>query len=167
MLHSMTLGNIICKKVFKFDASSFDLSIKKTVNAINYFKQKSLYPIKAIGIGIPGVVLHNNVIVSIPSIPSWEGVNIKEILSQKIGHKIFLENDVKLATIGCYYNQFKDFIDSMVYIYIGKGLGSGIIYDGKLLKGFNSFAGEIAYLPVNGTNTFEEELKIRIKKMLA
>ena len=55
--------------------------------------------ISAIGLGIPGVVRDDGVISQIPSIPSWDGIQIEKRMAQRYSVPIFVENDVKLMTI--------------------------------------------------------------------
>lgn len=101
--------------------------------------------VKAIGIGIPGVVLTSGEIVSIPSFPPWEGINLQSILEDRYHLPVFVENDVKLMTIG-YYTKNMKALDNIVFFYIGSGIGAGVIINGQLYKGNSSFAGEFGYM---------------------
>jgi len=105
--------------------------------------------VKAIGVGIPGVVLSGGEIVSIPSIPSFEGANLQNMLEEHYHLPVFVENDVKLMTIGYYTKNMKK-LDNIVFFYIGSGIGAGIIINGQLYKGNSSFAGEFGYMPSEG-----------------
>ncbi len=100
----------------------------------------------------PGVVKSDKRITNISAIPGWTNLKLEEVVSEKYQIPVFVENDVKLTTVG-YYHTFgqkhdhpKEPCHDMVYIYIGKGIGSGIIINGSLHKGFSSFAGEFGYL---------------------
>jgi len=116
---------------------------------INTLKDKSRNEIKAIGIGVPGVVKDNNVISSIPNIPELEGINLKKLVEDAFEIPTFIENDIKLTTVGYYHQNLKKKYNDMIYIYFGVGLGSGIILNRKLHKGFTSFAGELGYMAVS------------------
>lgn len=101
--------------------------------------------VKAIGIGIPGVVLNSGEIFSIPSIPLFEGANLQKLLEERYHLPVFVENDVKLMTIGYYTKNMKK-LDNIVFIYVGSGIGAGLIINGQLYKGNSSFAGEFGYM---------------------
>jgi len=142
------IGEITYKNTIPVDTSTKDAALKSTSEAIDDLMSHAKGEVKAIGIGVPGVVKANNTISNIPSIPDWEGINLKEIMEEKYQIRTFVENDVKLTTVGFYHNELKQQYSSMAYIFIGKGIGSGIIIDKKLYKGFSSFAGELGYMIV-------------------
>lgn len=102
--------------------------------------------VKAIGVGIPGIVMGNDEIAAIPSLPQFEGLNLKKKLEERYGLPVFIENDVKLMTVG-YHSQRMSHLDNMVFLYIGSGIGGGILINGQLYKGNTSFAGEFGYIP--------------------
>ncbi|WP_027624326.1 ROK family protein [Clostridium lundense] len=135
-----------CKMPIKLDTKQ--LALEDTFKAIDYLIDicEKKHEIKAVGIGVPGVVNGEGYVSNIPNIPEWEGINLKEILENKYDMPIFVENDVKLTTLGVYYNNLKEECNDMVYVYIGKGIGSGIIINGKLHKGWSNFAGELSYI---------------------
>lgn len=121
-------------------------ALESTYKIIDELSKKSTAPIKAIGIGVPGVVKKDNTISSIPSIKGWEGLNLKEVIEKKYNLPVYVENDVKLTTIGYYHDFLEKKYDNIVYLYVGKGIGSGIILNRILYRGFTSFAGEFGYL---------------------
>lgn len=102
--------------------------------------------VKAIGIGIPGIVMADNEIASIPSLPELEGVNLKAIVEKRYGLPVFIENDVKLMTVG-YHSIKMHHLENIIFLYIGRGIGAGILINGQLYKGNTGFAGEFGYLP--------------------
>lgn len=101
--------------------------------------------IRAIGVGIPGVVMKDGLVTGIPSIPSFDGLNLPSILDVRYHMPVYVENDVKLMTLG-YYTRKMDDLDNIVFLYIGSGIGAGVIVNGQLYKGNASFAGELGYM---------------------
>lgn len=142
------IGEMTYKCTIPVDTTLKSAALKSTFNAIDKLMDHTESDVKAIGIGVPGVVNNNNKLSSIPTIPEWEGINLKQLIEEKYNISVFVENDVKLTTVGFYHNELKQKYDSMIYIYLGKGIGSGIIINGKLYKGFKSFAGELGYMIV-------------------
>ena len=106
--------------------------------------------IKAVGIGIPGVVKSNGMVAGIPRIPSFDGVRLAQEVGERCGLPVFVENDVKLMTVGLYGEQLERQCRDMVLLYIGRGLGSGIILNKRLHKGLSCFAGEFGYMSISG-----------------
>ena len=105
--------------------------------------------LKAIGLGVPGVIDAENRITVIPTVPCWEGFDLKTLLEEKYGIPVFLENDVKLMTVGVYRREFSEKCRNMVFLYVSEGLGAGIVINGRLYKGENSFAGEYGFMLPN------------------
>jgi len=121
--------------------------------------------VKAIGIGIPGIVMKNGDITGIPVMKEFEGVNLEKLLKCRYQLPVFVENDVKLMTVGCYKNKIHNW-ENMIFLYISSGIGAGIMINGQLYKGNTSFAGEFAYMPVaDGKGNLEARLSDLRKRM--
>ena len=103
--------------------------------------------ISKIGIGVPSVVdTERGIVYNVTNIPSWEKVALKDILEDEFHVPTFVNNDVNCFTLGEHlFGQAKGH-STAVGLTLGTGLGSGIIIDNKLHKGFNCGAGEIGLL---------------------
>ncbi|MDD2958346.1 MAG: ROK family transcriptional regulator [Lachnospiraceae bacterium] len=121
--------------------------------------------VMAIGIGVPGIVLKDGTIDGIPLLPRLEGVRLAEVINQKYKQPVYIENDVKLMTLG-YYNLRLNSLDNIVFLYIGSGIGAGILINGQLYKGNCSFAGEFGYMVAaaekKDVNDSEENVEKRL-----
>lgn len=102
--------------------------------------------IKVISVGIPGVVRSSEgVVLWAPSL-QWRDLPLKQMLEEKTGIATFVENDVNLHALGEYYFGAGKGSRNLVCIFVGTGIGAGIIIDGELYKGANEAAGEIGYI---------------------
>lgn len=81
----------------------------------------------------------------------------QRMIEEKYQIRVFLENDINLATMGIYSNEYKDDVDNLLVIYMEKGIGSGIILNKELFKGSSNFAGELSYMPVAMRSTRKGE----------
>ncbi|MEG0804052.1 MAG: ROK family protein [Pygmaiobacter sp.] len=172
-----SLRNLAGKSIWTercaFTPSSLDEAMALLTAIIAIPMQKHAEKIQAIGLGIPGVVNNTNVITSIPLIPCWNAVNLKALLEAQFNLPVFVENDVKLMTVGYYTQKISKKCKNMVFLYLGEGLGSGLIIDRKLYRGTSCFAGEYGYMSLtqesSGTHhtTLEEYVSAIVKKMEA
>jgi glucokinase len=82
----------------------------------------------------------------------WKDVPLKRELEEHLGVPIFLQNDCNGCTLGVHEVELEGRPKHMVGIFLGTGIGGGLILDGKLFTGFNRTAGEVGHmvLEVNG-----------------
>jgi predicted NBD/HSP70 family sugar kinase len=71
-------------------------------------------------------------------------------LRDDLNAPIAFENDVNLAAIAEGHVGVATDRDDFALIWIGRGLGLGVVLGGQVLRGVNGAAGEIGYLPVPG-----------------
>ena len=105
-----------------------------------------LKQIKAIGIGAPGTIDAGNGRVLFAPNLQWEDVPLKKILEKELGLPVFVENDANAAILGVYETELAAKPRHVIGIFLGTGIGGGIILDGKLFSGFNGTAGEIGHM---------------------
>ncbi len=78
----------------------------------------------------------------------WEQVDIEARLAEVSGVPVTLENDATVAAIGERFHGVARQLNSFIYLYIGTGLGAGIIMDGHVYSGHAHNAGEIGHVVV-------------------
>ncbi|MBN1134998.1 MAG: ROK family protein [Anaerolineae bacterium] len=103
--------------------------------------------IRGVGVGAPGPVDPNaGVVHHTPNLPGWEEVPLASQLGESLGVPAFLENDVNLGTLGEYMMGAGQGTKDMVGIFVGTGIGGGLILDGKLHSGSRYAAAEIGHV---------------------
>ncbi len=100
--------------------------------------------------GTPGI--HDKETSSLqlaPNLPGWERPGAVELLAGVAADApYFVENDVDLAAVGEGAYGLGQGIDHFALVWIGTGIGMGVVIDGKLYRGAQGAAGEISYMPV-------------------
>ena len=71
---------------------------------------------------------------------------LTDILSERLGMRVFIENDTKAMAYGAYMSGLNRQYDNLLYINIGWGLGLGIVIDGKLCHGKDGYSGEFGHI---------------------
>jgi len=154
------IGQTIYEQTFPIDTGTAESAFETTVRAIDALTERAQAQVKCIGLGVPGVVLPNGRLMGIPKIEVWEGFPLQSQLEVRYPADICMANDVKLSAVGYYHTHLSDRFDNIVYIYIGNGLGSGIIINGRLYRGAASFSGELGYMaPLQGKTPAEDFTK--------
>ena len=101
--------------------------------------------VRYVGIGTPGSVNFTTGFVGYNTNFNYYDWNLGTDLEAPLGCKVYVENDANAAAFGEYIaGGAKGYKDAVV-ITLGTGIGSGIILDGKILRGFNFAAGEMGH----------------------
>lgn len=144
-------GNVIYSDSTPTEAhKGYGHTIHNIINAIKGILSKNnldISQIGGIGFGCPGMVDPIRGIVKfLPNIPGWIDIELADIIQKELGLKAAVDNDVRCAALGEYHFGAGKEYNNMVCLTIGTGIGSGIIIDGKLLRGANHSAGEIGHM---------------------
>jgi len=105
-----------------------------------------LKQIQAIGIGAPGAIDSDSGRVIFAPNLGWNDVPLKKELEKQIDVPVWLENDCNVCTLGVYEVELKARPRELIGIFLGTGIGGGLILEGKLYSGFNRTAGEIGHM---------------------
>jgi glucokinase len=100
--------------------------------------------IEAVGVGVPGTINEDTGYVEYSNNIRFENVPFIEMLGRLVSAPVHFGNDANAAALGEYlaggYN-----VQSFVMVTLGTGVGSGIILDGRLIKGINFAASELGH----------------------
>lgn len=106
----------------------------------------SLKQVRAIGIGAPGAVNpESGEVIFAPNL-RWKDAPLKKDLEKRLGVPVFVENDCNVCTLGAHAVEFGGRPRHMVGIFLGTGIGGGLILNGELFGGHNRTAGEIGHM---------------------
>jgi len=101
----------------------------------------------SIGIGIPGLSDHNSEETFFTDTLKGFGHKLLgERFAKKFNIPVTIENDVNAMTVGEQLLGAGRNEGNFVYIWIGEGLGAGIVVDDHLIRGHYGSAGELGYL---------------------
>ena len=78
---------------------------------------------------------------------NWTEKPLSEILEERIGFRILIENDTRSSCYAEYMSGMDEGAGNVIYFYLSRGLAVGIIIDGKLYYGKSGFAGEFGHIP--------------------
>jgi len=145
-------GNII----FKFTEPTETIGGNHLLTQIEFGIKKLLVKshdlnaqVIAIGIGSPGRVSieEGKILDCTPNIKNWAGIEVKVYFEKIFKLPIFIDNDANVAAFGEFYIRKLEGKkeETFVFLTIGTGLGSGVIYKDNLFRGKAS-ASEIGHM---------------------
>lgn len=121
----------------------------ETIEQLLYETEINKEEIKSIGIGLAGQVDRKNGILINGVNLECKNLNFKEPIEEKFNIPLYTGNDVEVATLGeLNFGAGKGYKD-IVCIFVGTGIGSGIVKNGKIHLGASETAGEIGHIIVD------------------
>jgi glucokinase len=104
--------------------------------------------IEAVGIGIPGAV-HGGEVVQVPNLAGWdEPVDIRTPIGEALGVPVVLGNDANVGLLGEWVAGAARGHDDVLGVWLGTGIGGGLILHGRPYDGSFGSAGEIGHVIV-------------------
>lgn len=143
-------GKIIDKRRLKTDVQGGVQAIEREiVNCINDFRSKNCFSFKGVGIGIPGQIdLKGEIVLFAPNL-YWNNVSLKKSLEKALQIPVVLMNDVRAITYGEWQYGAGRGCQDILGIYIGTGIGGGIVSGGHLLGGSTNSFGEVGHMTID------------------
>jgi len=102
--------------------------------------------IHAIASCAPGIIdQEDGIVLFTPNLP-WRNYNIKKSMEEKFGVPFFIGNDVNLGVLGEFKYGAAQGYRNIIGLFVGTGLGGGMILDGELFTGNKFKAAEIGHM---------------------
>lgn len=102
--------------------------------------------IGAVGVGVAGQVdAATGTVRSAPNL-KWTDFPLGDRLEQALDVPVVIENDVRAIAWGVWRHGAGRGIDDLVVLFVGTGVGGGIVSGGQLLTGDCGMAGELGHL---------------------
>jgi len=103
-----------------------------------------------IGIGIAGLVnIRDGVVLYTPNMTGWEDVELGRLVKDHFDVEVIVDDTTRcMALSEKRYGLARD-LQNFLYIYIGEGVGSGLILDGRIYRGRHGVAGEFGHITIH------------------
>lgn len=122
-------------------------NIKQAIKDLMKETNQDAKSIEAIGFGLPGQIDYKaGIVKNLPNIPGWVNVPLAKIIEDEFSIPTRLDNDVRCAALGELNFGAGKGCENLLCITIGTGIGSGIVLNGKLVRGASNAAGEIGHI---------------------
>jgi glucokinase len=103
--------------------------------------------ISGIGIGAPGIVDSARAfVIEITNIPGFRNIDIGGALKKWHNVNVALSNDVRVAAVGEHRMGAGKGLNNLIAVFVGTGIGGGVILNGKVYEGSRGSAGEIGHI---------------------
>ncbi|MDI6751558.1 MAG: ROK family protein [bacterium] len=144
----LVLGDKILKKIKAPTPASAKDGLLLIETLLNELTKKE--EIAGIGIGVAGFIdIQKGEIISSPNLPFWNGFPLKKAMEERFKGAIFVDNDVNCATLAEARFGVGIGKKNIVGIFVGTGIGGGILIDDKLIHGATCSGVEIGHITIN------------------
>jgi glucokinase len=99
-----------------------------------------------VGVGIPGIVDRDSgTVLSCPNLKVLDGAALGDDASIELGVPVCLDNNTNLISLGEHTAGIGQGVEHMAVIFVGSGLGCGLIMNSRLYEGADGAAGELGH----------------------
>ena len=113
--------------------------------------------LRGISIGVPSPVDPvTGAVAFANNLPGWKNIHLARALKKEFRLPVVIENDANMAALGERWRGVARGVQNFVFIALGTGIGSGIVVDGRLVRGRTGSAGELFRLNVEWSRWDED-----------
>ena len=106
----------------------------------------SMDEVKAIGIGLPGILDPRTGHVPFCTNLGWHDVPVIEWMQETVDKPIFIQNDATVAGLAESVAGVSAGVKNSVFLTLGTGVGGGIVLDGKVYSGSHGVGSELGHM---------------------
>ncbi len=115
-------------------------------------KESGVDPDKIAGLGVaaPGPIdLDEGAVVDPPLLNGWHRVHLRDALAEATGLETLVDKDVTSAAVAETWAGGASGTGSFIFMYMGTGIGCGIVMNDEVVRGTSGNAGEIGHIIVD------------------
>ncbi|WIB60437.1 ROK family protein [Curtobacterium sp. MCLR17_007] len=110
----------------------------------------SVDTIAGVGVVVPGPLSPaGGTMFRSPTLRRWEGFPLLERLAALLPVPVLLDNDAAAAAVGEFWTRRIARTETFATVYMGTGIGAGVVLDGALLRGSSSNAAELGHMTID------------------
>ncbi|MEN6438007.1 MAG: ROK family protein [Syntrophobacter sp.] len=123
--------------------------IQQIARGVSHLRRQAGLNIVGMGVGVAGQIEHDTGAVLFAPNLDWHDVPLRDELERQSGLPAAITNDVRAALWGEWLFGAGRGVDDLICVFIGTGIGGGIVARGRVLEGCSNTAGEIGHLMID------------------
>jgi predicted NBD/HSP70 family sugar kinase len=109
----------------------------------------SLHSLLGVGVAVAGPVAPDGRVQRASIVPTWAGVDIREVFEPVLGTAVFVDNESNCSALAEMTWGVATDIDDFVYFKIDMGLGGAIVVQRRVLTGIAGAGGEFGHISID------------------
>ncbi|MCC6679547.1 MAG: ROK family protein [Phycisphaeraceae bacterium] len=123
--------------------------IAQIISTVAEQGKKKLAELAGVGVGSAGAMdLDKGIVLESPNL-RWKNFPLRKELEKRLGVPVVLDNDVNVGAWGEYKAGAGQGFDDLLAVFVGTGIGGGLVLGGKLYQGHHQTAGEIGFITLD------------------
>lgn len=125
----------------------FQQVLSNLVDGVEQCLNQGKYEAEALGIGVAAQIDFSGNVLSAPNL-NWRDVSIKATLEEELKLPVAVTNDVRAATHGEWWFGSGKGVNDLVVLFVGTGIGGGVVTGGEVLVGCSNTGGELGHITI-------------------
>lgn len=148
-------GKILKRKTVPTkDGKKFFVDCGKTLAGMSRGIQT---PFAGAGVVVTSLVDHEEGLLYWDYSHGWDKINVKEIVEEQVGCRVFVENDGKAAALAeLWFAEEARGLKNFVLLWVCEGIGVGMVFNGELYHGAYSLDGQFGQQLIRIGGKWEE-----------
>lgn len=144
-----------CQILEKDRAPSVAEPLEDFIAALVHIYQKYKGRVEGIALSMAGIIdSETGFMYTGGNITCITNINIVEMLQQRCGVRVTVENDAKCAALAEVWKGALMDVNDAVVVVCGTGIGGAIVHDRKVLKGIHHMTGEFSYVMTDAKSEY-------------
>lgn len=122
--------------------------LARLATSVLSLSKRSLEDVDGVGVGLAGQILGTSGLVVVGPNLGWRDVDFGALLRDRLGREVRLINDLSAAAWGESRVGAATQVRDALVVFLGSGVGAGLILGGRLYEGSSGLAGEIGHVKV-------------------
>lgn len=143
-------GEIVDKSGFRIDETTNTMvySLIKTLDKVLKSSAAKQSNITGISLAVPGLVDIEKGVVNLSVPLGWRNVSLKEIIEETFSYHTIVGKETHAAIQAQYFLQEELVGKDSIYVYLGTGIGIGIVINDRIFQGTKGMSGEMGHTVV-------------------
>ena len=105
--------------------------------------------IAGVAVVAPGPIAQlGGVLLGPPTLVRWDDFPLQQALQESLDVPVVVDNDAAAAAVGEFWSRQVSRTESFACVYMGTGIGAGMVLGGALYRGSSSNAGELGHISI-------------------
>ena len=126
----------------------FDAVVRQITDLVHSCRGEAGGEVGAVGVGVAGQVAAETGIVTRAPNLFWEDAPLRATLEDALGLPVAVLNDVRAAAWGEWQHGAGTGSRDVVVVFVGTGIGGGVVSGGRMVTGCTNTAGELGHMTV-------------------